>query len=305
MTVPVEDDESSSGHALFQSGPSAIGPRATVLEDPFDSLSDEFDEGAGSQRVQEDAPSSLFERFLSGCMALSSASAFKHMDDDFDEDLNKRRANPATLSPEEERAIAAEENMIVHVLGSEESSQHCFLRAMFLGALGAYCFWLLKQARIQWVATDSDAVEQREEEEEQEDEPEEDVWGCSRLHAAAAEGDAVGVEALLCGHVCVDAREAWGETALHMAARQGSSEVCALLLAHGADVNAANDSDETPLLIAAKAGNRAVCARILDSGAGVGGVTPDDLPPLLNALLVERMMLGLAKSSTPDRPAST
>lgn len=134
-------------------------------------------------------------------------------------------------------------------------------------------------------------------------EAEEDVWGCSRLHVAAAKGAVDEVDILLLARQThIDARDAWGETPLHFAARHGCSEVCSMLLENGASIDAMNDSDETPLLLAAKAGKESTCELFLVQGAGVGGMTNDELPPMLNVLLIKRLILGPAQASVQKKP---
>lgn len=98
----------------------------------------------------------------------------------------------------------------------------------------------------------------------------EDMWGCTALHAVAAQqgrdGALVACQLLQAG-AKVHARDAINETPLHFAARAGNIEVCELLLAYGAQLDSQNDQELTPLLLAARAGSEDACKFLLGRGA--------------------------------------
>lgn len=85
--------------------------------------------------------------------------------------------------------------------------------------------------------------------------------------AAARQGDAAGVKALLAKGVDINSRFRYGTTALWHAADRGHMEVVQLLLAGGADINAKDDFIGTPLVLASFKGHAEIVKVLLDKGA--------------------------------------
>lgn len=89
----------------------------------------------------------------------------------------------------------------------------------------------------------------------------------AQVVAAAKNGDAAAVRALLARKADVNAAEADGTTALHWAVRDDSTDVVEVLLRAGANPNAANRYGVTPLPLAATNGNAAMVEALLRAGA--------------------------------------
>mmetsp|Transcript_96270 Transcript_96270/g.281185 ORF Transcript_96270/g.281185 Transcript_96270/m.281185 type:complete len:181 (-) Transcript_96270:112-654(-) len=91
-----------------------------------------------------------------------------------------------------------------------------------------------------------------------------------RLFAAAKTGDAAACREALSAGADPNWRDEdfFGYTPLHMAAAGGHIEVCQLLRQAGASVDPRSESDETPLIMAARAQKSlAVCEFLLAEGA--------------------------------------
>jgi len=121
---------------------------------------------------------------------------------------------------------------------------------------------------------------------------EEDSWGSTLLHAAAAHGSTEVAHTLLQHDAKVNAADAWQDTPLHTAARSCNADVCKLLVEWKAEVNATNLDDHTPLFVAAKSNAKEVCSYLLNTDAHVGQVGEHELPPWFTSLLLQRVVLG-------------
>jgi len=127
----------------------------------------------------------------------------------------------------------------------------------------------------------------------------EDMWGCTALHAVAAnqgrDGAIVACQLLQAG-AKVHARDAINETPLHFAARAGNIEVCELLLAYGSQLDCQNDQELTPLLLAARAGCEDACKFLLGRGARAPTTERDleMLPASLRELLEAQAHVDMA-----------
>jgi ankyrin repeat protein len=93
-------------------------------------------------------------------------------------------------------------------------------------------------------------------------------YGYSALHVAAASGDAKVVKLLLEAGANVNARNPTG-SALARAAQQGNAEIVRLLLQAGADVEAKDDSGWTPLFSAAMTGGAETVEVLLRAGVNI------------------------------------
>lgn len=116
-----------------------------------------------------------------------------------------------------------------------------------------------------------------------------DIWGCTALHLAAAEGSMATIAELLKEGVEVDPVDVNEETPLHFAARAGHAPICELLLGAGAKIDAVNVQERTPLVVAGHSNQEAVCRLLTDSGAGVAGLTDEELPLLVVSQLVRKV----------------
>jgi ankyrin repeat protein len=99
------------------------------------------------------------------------------------------------------------------------------------------------------------------------------------LAAAARDGDAAALRALLDAHADVNAAQADGMTALHWAAHRDDLAAAGRLLRAGADAKAANRYGVTPLTLACTNGDAELVRMLLDAGADPnaplrGGETP-------------------------------
>jgi len=92
-------------------------------------------------------------------------------------------------------------------------------------------------------------------------------------------------EAYLRGGGPVDARDSDGWTRLHYAAARGQAEVATRLLEARADPNAATADGATPLHLAGGAGRLHVVSRLLDAGADPARAQPDGVTPLSRAIV--------------------
>lgn len=93
------------------------------------------------------------------------------------------------------------------------------------------------------------------------------------LHAAAWQGDAVRVAALIARGAALDARDGRGRTPLHVATHGRRREVIALLAKAGADLNALEYDRYDAVTIAAVADDEATLAQLLALGASARQVT--------------------------------
>jgi ankyrin repeat protein len=93
------------------------------------------------------------------------------------------------------------------------------------------------------------------------------------LHAAAAQGDARQIAALLAGGEPADVRDAGGRTPLHVAAHRGHREAMRALAAGGADPNALDRDRYDILTIAAVANDLPTLAAALALGARATNIT--------------------------------
>jgi ankyrin repeat protein len=96
----------------------------------------------------------------------------------------------------------------------------------------------------------------------------------TRVAAAALEGDAAAIRALLAEGAAADAPGADGTRALHWAVRRDDLPSVELLLRAGADARAPNDFGVTPLALAAANGNAGVIERLLAAGASANAGDP-------------------------------
>ena len=87
--------------------------------------------------------------------------------------------------------------------------------------------------------------------------------------AAARDGNASDLRALLESGVPPDASNPIGQTPMHFASMWGHAEAVSALLDAGADINVSNDNGKAPLFYAVKNGRKAVVRLLLDRGAKV------------------------------------
>jgi ankyrin repeat protein len=122
--------------------------------------------------------------------------------------------------------------------------------------------------------------------------PENDEFGRSPIHYAAANGDAAEVARLLAAGADAAARDAVRFTPLHFAAQEQHPEVIELLLAAGADLQATDRWGNTPLwrAIFTAHGDPAASILLLAAGADPDVANHTGISP---RLLAERMGLGL------------
>jgi hypothetical protein len=93
------------------------------------------------------------------------------------------------------------------------------------------------------------------------------------LFAAAARGDATGVERLVAGGARVDARDGYGRTPLHVAAYGGHADAMRALVKAGADPNALEHDRYDIVTIAAVAADLPTLRLSLALGASAKNVT--------------------------------
>jgi len=113
--------------------------------------------------------------------------------------------------------------------------------------------------------------------------------GTPALLAAASgdEDDPAGVQLLLKHKAKVDARDRDGRGALHAAAFQGHADILAALLDAGADVQARDAREATPLLEAARGGRASTFEALRAAGAELAAKDIDGRNALLLACLAE------------------
>lgn len=114
------------------------------------------------------------------------------------------------------------------------------------------------------------------------DPKEQDQWGYTPLHFAAAFNDDPDIiTALLDAGADIEARDKeWGATPLHWAAWSNNNPAIVIaLLDGGADLNVRDEADSTPLHAAAEhSNNPEVIAMLLDAGADVHARDMGKLP---------------------------
>jgi uncharacterized protein len=103
------------------------------------------------------------------------------------------------------------------------------------------------------------------------------------LVAAARQGDAAAVGALLRQQVHVNAADVDGTTALHWAAHHENLEIVDLLIGAGASVKTSNRYGVTPIALAATNGNAAIIRRLLAAGADPNATLPGGETVLMTA----------------------
>ena len=104
-----------------------------------------------------------------------------------------------------------------------------------------------------------------------------------RLAGAAQRRDAAAVQALVQGHVDVNAPQADGATALAWAAHWDDVAIADLLIRAGANPNAANELGVTPLVLACTNASLAMVERLLQAGANPKVTLPDGETALMRA----------------------
>jgi ankyrin repeat protein len=119
---------------------------------------------------------------------------------------------------------------------------------------------------------------------------ENDEFGRSAIHYAAANGDTDEVNRLLADGADPGESDNVGFTPLHFAAQEQQPQVIGLLLAAGADVQATDRWGNTPLwrAIFTAHGNIAASAALLAAGANLDTVNSTGVSP---RVLAERMGL--------------
>ena len=104
---------------------------------------------------------------------------------------------------------------------------------------------------------------------------------------ASDEDDPAGVQLLLKHKAKVDARDRDGRGALHAAAFQGHADILAALLDAGADVQARDAREATPLLEAARGGRANTFEALRSAGAELGARDADGRNALLLACVAD------------------
>lgn len=112
----------------------------------------------------------------------------------------------------------------------------------------------------------------------------------TRLAAAARDGDAAGVRALLAEGVEVDAPGPQGTTALSWAAYRDDVETARSLIEAGADVGLANAYGEVPLYFASANGSTPFIELLLGAGADPNWIDPTG----------ETLLMAVARVGKPD-----
>jgi ankyrin repeat protein len=111
----------------------------------------------------------------------------------------------------------------------------------------------------------------------------------SRLVAAAQNGDAAAVRALIAARTNVNETSRDGSTALLWAAYQSDVEMAQSLLAAGAKPNLANRYGITPLLQASRTGDAAMMAALIKGGANAKPTSAETETPLMAAARTGRL----------------
>ncbi|MCC7428114.1 MAG: ankyrin repeat domain-containing protein [Alphaproteobacteria bacterium] len=101
----------------------------------------------------------------------------------------------------------------------------------------------------------------------------EEIARYTGLHAAAAQGDAGAIRALLSAGARLEVRDEAGRTPLHVATYARQREAIRALIAAGADANALEGRRYDPVTIASVAGDEETLALLLVLGASARNVT--------------------------------